>query len=57
MSKGLPIEPPEPKNPPRCPVCMAETDTYFRDYWGNIVSCDECIESVDAWDYREEHDG
>lgn len=57
MSKGLPLEPPEPKKMPRCPVCMAETDTYYRDYWGNIVGCDECIESIDAWDYREEHDG
>lgn len=55
--KEPPINPPEPKNPPRCPVCMAETDTFKRDYWGDIVGCDECITDVDAWDWRDEHDG
>ena len=36
---------------PICPVCGAETDTYYRDInSGEIVGCDECIESVDAWD-------
>lgn len=54
--KEPPLTPPEPKNPPRCPVCMAETDTFKRDYWGDIVGCDECIEDVDAWDWREEHE-
>lgn len=36
---------------PICPVCGAEADTYYRDInSGEIVGCDECIESVDAWD-------
>lgn len=46
-------EPPEPKMP-RCPVCGAETDTFKRDYYGDIVGCDECVKDIDAWDYVED---
>lgn len=53
--KDYKLDPPEPK-PPRCPVCMAETDTFKRGYWGDIVGCDKCISDVDAWDYEMEHD-
>ena len=49
------LTPPEPTPPPICPICGAETDTFKRDYFGDIVGCDECIKEVDAWDYREEH--
>lgn len=47
-------EPPEPAPLPRCPICRAETDTFKKNYWGEIVGCDECIEDVDAWDYTED---
>lgn len=54
--KEPPIQPPEPTKPPCCPVCMQETDTFFRDYWNEIVGCDNCITPVDAWDWRSEHE-
>lgn len=53
--KDLPLEPPEPTPPPVCPVCGAETDTYIRDYYGDIVGCDQCTKEIDAWDWRDEH--
>ena len=46
-------EPPE-SDPPRCPVCGEETDTFKKDYYGDIVGCDHCIKDVDAWDYVED---
>lgn len=55
--KEPPIQPPEPPAQPQCPICMAETDTFFRDYWGEIVGCVACITPVDAWDWRTEHNG
>ena len=60
MSRGFDpppsyYEPPEPTPPPRCPICGAETDTFKRDHFGDIVGCDECVKDVDAWDWREEH--
>ena len=55
MAINLPINPPEAKSPPVCPVCGAETDTYKRDYYGDIIGCDKCVKDVDAWDWRAEH--
>lgn len=46
-------EPPEPKAP-RCPICGAETDTFKKDHYGEIVGCDECVKDIDAWDYVED---
>lgn len=43
------LDPPEPEMP-RCPVCGAETDTFYRDKHHHIVGCDECICTVDAWE-------
>ena len=39
---------------PRCPICDAETDTFFKDYYGDIIGCDSCVRPVDAWD-EEDH--
>ena len=47
-------EPPEETNPPRCPFCGEETDTFMKDYSGEICGCDHCVKSVDAWDYVED---
>lgn len=49
-------EPPDPEPLPVCPVCGEETDTFFKDYDGAIVGCDNCIKPVDAWEYREDHE-
>ena len=38
---------------PRCPVCGEETNDYFRDRWGGICGCAECVESIDAWQFLE----
>lgn len=37
---------------PVCPVCGMETDTYYRVF-GEIVGCDGCVHSVDAWEVCE----
>lgn len=39
----------EPKYPV-CPMCGEETDTFYKTIGGEIVGCDSCIRSVDAWD-------
>ena len=48
---------PDGKEPPapRCPVCGEEADTFFRDREHAIVGCDNCLHTVDAWDYEEGH--
>lgn len=42
--------PPEPGRLPRCPVCGEETDTFYRDRWGEIAGCDGCLRYVDPWE-------
>lgn len=37
---------------PICPVCGEECEIIYRDKWLDIVGCDECISTVDAWDYE-----
>ena len=49
-------EPPE-GSPPICPVCGEETDTFYQDSDGDIVGCDKCVKTIDAWDYVEWNDG
>lgn len=44
-----PVEPPE-YTCPRCPVCDAETDSFYKDKWGNIVGCQECVQEVTSWE-------
>ena len=43
---------PDGKEPtyPHCPVCGAECDTVYRNKELDIVGCDECITTKDAWD-------
>ena len=49
---------PPPEEPmPECPVCGAETDTFYRDKWGNIVGCEDCVDTVNAFDYLEDKNG
>ena len=45
---------PDGKEPeyPRCPVCGEECEIIYRDKYLDVVGCDECISTVDAWDYK-----
>lgn len=43
-----PIEPPA-YTCPICPVCGAETDTVYKNVYGDPVGCPECVTEVDAW--------
>lgn len=56
MGWGVNDYPGEPKQAPipKCPVCGMETDTFYKDAYGDIVGCDNCISAVDAWDYVED---
>lgn len=44
-----PVEPPA-YSCPRCPVCGEEADSYYKDKWGNIVGCPECVQEVTSWE-------
>ena len=46
---------PDGKEPtyPHCPVCGSECDTVYRDKDRNIVGCDECISTADAWEVED----
>ena len=48
-----PLEPPE-YDMPRCPVCGAETQIIFIDKYGDVVGCEECITTRDAYEWQEE---
>ena len=43
-----PVEPPA-YTCPICPVCGAETDTVYKNVYGDPVGCPECVKEVDAW--------
>ena len=47
-----PLEPPEPEENPRCPCCGEECETLYRDRAGFIVGCENCMETLDAWEHR-----
>lgn len=51
MAEGYPHGEP---NYPHCPVCEAETDTFYKDQYGDIVGCEECLHRVDAWQVMED---
>ena len=44
-----PVDPPA-YTCPRCPVCDAETDSFYKDKWGNIGGCPECVQEVTSWE-------
>lgn len=65
MSQSIPDHPvirnlertgyPDGKAPtyPRCPVCGAECDTIYKNRYFEIVGCDECIRTADAWEVND----
>ena len=44
-----PLDPPDGEVPV-CPICGEETDTFFKNSLGEIIGCDICVRSVDAWE-------
>lgn len=54
MEYWEPERPAEPKDykVPRCPVCGEETDTLYKNIYGEPVGCDVCIRTVDAWEEK-----
>ena len=34
---------------PHCPICYKECGTIYKNMFGEIVGCDECIKETDAW--------
>lgn len=34
---------------PRCPVCGEECERIYKDRELDVVGCDVCISSIDAW--------
>ena len=48
----LRTEPPIEQIPyrvPECPVCGEETDTVYKDRWGNVVGCPACVQEASVW--------
>lgn len=43
----------DPDKVPRCPVCGEECTTVYKDLYGEILGCDECLTERDAWDEDE----
>lgn len=39
---------------PKCPVCGEECSTFYIDYFGEVVGCNDCISTSDACEYEEE---
>ena len=35
---------------PTCPICGERCDTIYKDQYGEVVGCDECIKAVAAWE-------
>lgn len=48
------LTPPEPDPMPVCPECGAECEWYYRNQIGEIIGCENCIDSLDAYAYEEE---
>ncbi len=38
---------------PACPICGENCSSIFRDRWGNILGCEDCVKSEDAWEAAE----
>lgn len=45
----------EKVQPPICPICKEETDSYYIGCNNEILGCEYCIKNVDAWDWDEQH--
>lgn len=41
---------------PVCPVCGERCGTIYRDKFFDVVGCDECVTTYDAWEWMEEQE-
>lgn len=39
---------------PICPVCGAECETLYKDKWGDVIGCEDCVTAVEAWEENDE---
>lgn len=39
-----------------CPICGESAEKIFKDRWGDIVGCDNCIEVMDAQELNDGSD-
>lgn len=35
---------------PVCPICGETCETLYKDRNGDVFACDECVETVPAWE-------
>lgn len=35
---------------PHCPVCGCECEVFYKNQYGEIIGCDDCIDAFDAWE-------
>lgn len=49
-----PLDPPEVKKRPICPVCGSEEPEDFYVLDGDIIGCTDCVERIDPWDWAEQ---
>lgn len=47
------LAPREPEEMPKCPCCGWECNTLYRARGGEIVGCENCIDTLDAVDNRD----
>ena len=45
-------EPPD-QDMPRCPECGEECETIYRGRDGQILGCENCVEELNAYDWKE----
>lgn len=49
------LDPPEQKSY-YCPTCGAENpEHYYRNWFGRIVGCDKCVDTLDAAQWEGDH--
>lgn len=47
---------PPPEEPPvECPVCFEETTLIYTGKNGEVIGCDNCVTTWDAWEWRNEN--
>lgn len=46
---------PTPVSWPHCPLCGEECETIYKDYYGDVVGCENCIETSNAWELSNEN--